>query len=125
MLEQGLHLFHYVFIQRRRRSALAGDFGGYPLKELGFRPWINQQIQFRLAQHIDKPRGNYKSRSIDSAPGLGMTKVGNSRHAVTTNSYVSIEPWTAGAIHDAPIRDYQVVRLRRRHSWSRADEQQR
>ena len=92
------------------RGAFAGDLRCHTLSDFTGSSPVHEDVELRLPLNINESwRSDEASRIYALFGGCGV-KVANRRDSVTPNSDVANKPRRAGAIHDARVRDQDVVR---------------
>src|SRR6266566_164519 len=108
-VQLGLELSQCASILRSNRSALTSDFSCYALRKLAQRAVVDEQIEFRLTEHVDKARRDNQARSIDDTIGLSIVKLANGGDAVAANRYVAGSPWISRSIDDPSVLNDHIV----------------
>ena len=99
-------------IQRRCRSAFAGNFCRDALVDFRRQARIDQNGQLRLPKHIDESRRNHFASSIDGSGASRCVEIADSHNLAVPDSNISGVPGRAGAIDDVAVGDDNVERLR-------------
>ena len=76
-------------VNRRDGFTLAGDLGGYAHHYLAHRARIDEQISFRLTEHIDKARRHDQTGGVNLARGAGVFQRANSHDAIAFDCEIS------------------------------------
>src|SRR5687768_5214373 len=67
--KETLLLLDLSFVDRSDRLTFAGDFCRHSLHDFTHRARIDEEIRFRLPQHVDKARRNDETSSVDDPRG--------------------------------------------------------
>ena len=88
-----------------------------PWVKLADRLLVDQQIDFRLAEHVNETGRHHQARGVNRALGRDVwVGFADKRNAIADNSNICIDPGIAAAIHDAAIADERVVLLGKHRS---------
>ena len=105
--------------------AFAGDFGGDALRQFADCLLVDEQVGFRLAEHVDEAGRNDQPFGIDRAlgneRGIGLAYEGD---AISDNAHVGIDPGIAAAIDDAAIANEVVELLAEERKCESAEQQE-
>src|SRR5581483_3025179 len=100
-------------IARRRRRALAEDFGRYALGDLADVSAITEQKRrIRLALDIDKPGRDHESRGINAALRARIREGARRRHPydpIASDRHIASEPGVAGAIDHMATPNNDII----------------
>ena len=81
-LEKVFLFFDLSFVDRCNRLAFASNLGGDTHHHFAHRARIDQQIGFRLAQHVDESGRNDETLRIDRASGGCLREIANRDDAI-------------------------------------------
>ncbi len=95
-------------IQRRDRTAFAGDLGRDALVDLRGQARIHQDGQFRLAQHVDKAGSDDHAVDINRARALRVAQISDGGDFAVANADVARVPRRAGAVDDVAVGDDEI-----------------
>ena len=89
--------------------AFAGDLGSDALRQLADRLLVDEQVGFRLAEHVDEAGRDDQTFGVDGALGdqRGIS-LAHECHAISDDADVGVDPGIAAAIDDAAIADEVV-----------------
>ncbi len=93
------------------RPAFAGDLGGDALADFAFRGGVDQQVEFRLAQHIDEAGSHHQAGRINHPASRGPAQVAASHDAVAAHGHILPRPRIPAAVHQPAAHDQQVIRI--------------
>ncbi len=113
VIEAPLPLLDHGVIERRHGVALAGNFRGDALKNLGGQPRVHQDGDFRLPEHVDESRRHHQPADVDGPLRLGAREVADGRDVTIPDGHIGRIPRRAGAIDDAAVRDDEVILIAR------------
>ena len=105
--------FENGVIQWGDRFALAGDFRGDSLIDLGRQARIDKDCVFRLPEHVDEAGSDDLAARVDSAGARRVMKIPDGGNLSVANSKIARIPGRACAIDDVAVSDDDVVRLLR------------
>ena len=97
------------FVDGRDRFAFAGYFGGHAHHHLAHRARIDQQVSFRLAQHVDEAGRHDHAARIDYALCACALETSDADNPVAFDGEVGDVAGASGAVDDAPVFDQQIV----------------
>ena len=106
--------------------AFAGDLRGDALRQLADRLLVDEQVDLRLAEHVDEAGSDDQAGGVDGALGrqrsIGLADEGN---AIADDADVGVNPRIAAAIDHAAVAD-EVIELlgQRRNRKSQNKEKQ-
>ena len=97
-------------IERRGRTAFAGELGGDALKDFGRQMRVHQDGQLGLAEHVNEARRDDHAVRVNGALGLRRAQKADGGDASVANADVAGVPGRAGAVNDVAVADDEVVR---------------
>src|SRR5581483_637895 len=115
-------LFQNAIVDRRYRFTFAGNLSRHAHHDLAHRAWIDQNVLFRLAEHVDEARRNDLSTRVDFALGFHAAKIAHLDNSIVFDRNVVIKGRLAGAVDDAPVTNDEVVWCGCRHASTRHDD---
>src|ERR1041384_725486 len=109
MRQEVFQLFDDIIVERRDRSAFAGDLGSDALKDLRFGARIDQQALLRLAKHVYEARRHDQSLRVDLAFRSRAIQPAYLDNSISAYCYIGVKPWIAGPVDDPSVRYDDVV----------------
>ena len=101
-----------LVVGRRDRVAFAGDLRGDALCQLADRLLVDEQVHFRLAEHVNEAGRDDQAGGVNGALGRdGRVGLADESNAIADDAHIRINPGIAAAIHHAAIADERVVLL--------------
>jgi len=100
-----------LLVEWRDRAAFARDLGGDALKDLRRQMRIDQNREFRLAQHIDKARSNDETLRVNHAAALRIGERADLRDAPVGDADVAGIPWRASAVDNVAVANDEIKLL--------------
>ena len=101
-------LFDLAFVDRRDRLAFAGDLSRHTHHHFAHRAWIDQQVRFRLAQHVDEARRDDETLRVDRARRGGLRQLADTHDAIAFDRDIGDVSCASGAVDDASVSDQEI-----------------
>ena len=89
-------------------GTFAGYLGRNALGDLAGGTIVDEHIELGLALDVDKPGRDDQTRGIYPLRSGGIAQIANGADAVAANPDIPNKPGSAGAIHDAGSRNYEI-----------------
>jgi hypothetical protein len=96
-------------LQRPGGAPFAEDFRRHALPDLALRVAVFEQQVVGVRVHVDEAGADDETLRVDRALRLSFRHAADRDDLVAGDRDGAMEPRVAGAVHDAPVRDEEVV----------------